>query len=222
MSYWLTTVSTELATAQAAALTYGDPIRLVDPEATAEDLDRIRDQIRVDSDQEIILLDQYLRAAIDYVEDYTGLGLIRQTWTQTFGGFCAEMILWRRPLLSVGEPPAAVAIQYVDAEGALMPLDPADYQVLGIGSARYPSRVRVASGGSWPSTQTGTGEAVTVTYHVGFGEHPKSVPPLIRQAIRLTAATWFEFRENLVAGSLNELPEPAKALLRQWRPLAVA
>jgi hypothetical protein len=49
------------------------------------------------------------------------------------------------------------------------------------------------------------------------------VPELIRHAILMAAGTFHGFREDVVMGStVAELPFASKALLRDWRPLAVA
>lgn len=193
----------------------GDAIRILAPAAMPVSLAELKAQTRILSEDEDALMAGYLRAAVEHVEQYTGLGLIEQTWTQAFATFSDPMILRRRPLLSV------VSVAYLDAAGATQALDDAEYSVAGVGADKSPGTVRRASGGTWP-TALDVEEAVTVTYQVGFGETHNDVPELIRHAILLTAATWFIYREDLSSERVSEVPGASKALLRDWRPLAVA
>lgn len=199
----------------------GQPIRTVAPVGYPVSLDEVTGHLRVDSNDDLLMILSYLAAAVARVEDYTGLGLLQQTWVQTFPAFANPMILYRRPLLIVGSPAAAATVTYLDSAGATQTLADTVYRLTGIGADRVNATVRLGYGQSWPSASTDE-EAVTVTYTVGYGTEANAVPALIRQAILMTVADMYAFRESLHQGSLEELPFGAMELLRQWRPLAVA
>lgn len=203
-------------------MAFGDPIRTVPPAVLPVTLDELKAQARIDGTDEDDLLLGYLYAAVEMAEHHTGLGLITQTWTQTFSAWPTtkqpELVLRRRPVQSVTQ------IDFMSDVGSPpgdSVLDPSVYRVLGIGQDKSPARIRLAYGQTWP-VLLDDAEAITVTYEVGFGDAKGSVPELIRHAILMAATTWYSFREDVTAGSMSELPFASRALLRDWRPLAVA
>ena len=199
----------------------GQPIRTVAPTAYPLSLAEVKAHLRIDGNDEDALLGGYLASAVARAENSTGLGLLQQTWTQTFPAFASPMLLYRRPLLAVGSPAAAVTVAYLDSAGATQALSETFYRVTGIGADRAYGGVRLASGASWPPTYADE-EAVKITYTVGFGTTGSAVPEEIRQAIKTMVSDWYLYRESLYQGSVDELPFGAEALLRPWRPLAVA
>lgn len=172
-----------------------------------------------ESDEDAIMV-SYLRAATEMVEQYTGLGLITQSWQQAFPAFPVRstqfLTLHRRPVQEV------TSISYLDGSGASQALGTTIYSVNGLGADRWPSYIRLSNGQAWP-TVLSAGEAVTVAYQVGFGDDWNAVPELIRLAIKMAAGTWFGFREDIAMGSkVSDLPWSSKVLLRDWRPVAIA
>ena len=176
----------------------GQAIRTVAPTSYPLSLPEVKAHLRITAADEDALLAGYIAAATQSIEQYTGLGLMLQTWTQTFPAFAARMDLARRPLLSAGSPETVAAVSYLDSAGASQTLDPALYRVTGVGSDQVPGAIRLAYGASWPAAYADE-EAVTVTYTVGYGITPSSVPEIIRQAIMQTVGDWYAFRENVSA-----------------------
>jgi uncharacterized phiE125 gp8 family phage protein len=89
------------ATRSSAAIVASDPIRVSPPAALPLALAELRAQCRLTDDDgtdENALLMSYLRAATEYVEQYTGLALITQDFEQRFSSFPTELVLWRRPV----------------------------------------------------------------------------------------------------------------------------
>jgi uncharacterized phiE125 gp8 family phage protein len=200
----------------------GFPIRAVAPSMLPVSVVELKAQARIDMDDEDSVLASYLHAAVELAEEYTGLALLTQTWEQRFSRFGAEMKLYRRPVQMVGSPSLpAVTIQYLNGEDALQTLPDIMFTVSGVGSDKVPAIVR--PGQAWPVTQTHA-EAVRITYTAGFGDLPSAVPPLIRHAIYMAAATWCDYRADVVLGSAvtYDLPWASKALLDNWRMLAWA
>lgn len=207
-------------------MTYGDAIRTVPPAALAVSLAELKAHLRLEGiDGEDAYLAGLVRVATDYVEQYTGLGLITQTWAQTFAQFPGTtyptfLSLYRRPLQAV------VSVDYLDSASspaAATTLSAAGYTVAGVGADKAPGgSIHLASGAAWPVIIS-VPEAVTVTYTVGYGDDHNAVPELIRHAIMMAAGTFYAFREDVVMGStIADLPIASKALLRDWRPPAVA
>ena len=203
-------------------LDYGDPIRTVAPAALPLSLAEIRAQCRLTDDDgtdEDALLVGYLRSAVEYVERYTGLSLITSTWRQTFSAFAIlpeYMPLRRRPLQAV------ISVDYLDGDGGPQSLADTVYRVHGVGEDKRNGSIRLGYGQTWPAVRIDS-EAVTVTYRSGFGDDHNSVPEQIRHAVMMLAAYWFNQRETaLIDPVIVEVPIGTHALLREWRPLAVA
>jgi uncharacterized phiE125 gp8 family phage protein len=147
---------------------YGDPIRTVPPAALPISLAELKAHTRlegINGDSEDAYLAGLIRVATEYVEGYTGLGLITQTFTQAFQEFPGTsyptfLRLFRRPLQAV------VSVDYLDSAAspaAATTLSPASYTVSGIGADKGPGgAIHLASGASWPVIIS-VPEAVTVT-----------------------------------------------------------
>lgn len=199
----------------------GEPIRSSAPAQTAVSLSAALAHARLGlspDDLDVVL--QCLNAAIGEVEQYTGLGLITQTWQQTFSRWPSFLLLRRRPLIALGSPATAVTVTYRDADNASQEFT--DIVVTGVGGDKVAGTVRLGYGASWPALYSHP-EAVTVSYTVGYGSTHASVPALIKQAILLEFGKFYEQRESVTPDRLmGELSFASKSLLHDWRPLAVA
>jgi uncharacterized phiE125 gp8 family phage protein len=201
---------------------FGQPIRTVAPAGQVISLPEVKEHLRITDATEDAYLARLIQAATAQIEQHTGLGLLLQTWTQTFSEFADVMELKRRPLMAVGSPAAAVSVAYLDSAAATQALGTSLYRVTGIGSDQAPGAIRRAYGATWPTTYDDA-EAVAVTYTVGYGTAASAVPAIIRQAIMTTVADWYGWRETVVEGaSLNPLPWTVENLLIDWRPVAMA
>jgi len=151
-------------------------------------LDLAKLHCRVESDDDSTLVSAMISAARKKFEDSTGLKLITQTVVEKFDEFPDEF----RPLWA---PLIAVAITYTDGNGAVQTLAAAHYQV-DVGNDATPGRVKPVSGECWPDTHEDTYNAVMLTYTAGYGADESSVPVLIKQAILLQVAKWYQNRED--------------------------
>jgi uncharacterized phiE125 gp8 family phage protein len=203
----------------------GDVVPVVPPAALPLSLNELRAQCRLTdddgSDQDALLM-SYLRAAVDYAERYTSLGLITQTVDQTFSAFPtsryqpARLKLRRRPLQSVE------AVYYRDLDGAEVELASTVYNIRGVGSEWNYGSLGLALPQAWPSVAIDD-EAVRVRYVVGFGDDHNSVPAAIRQALMMLSAYLFNQREAaLIDPVILEVPFGVHALLDPWRLPGVA
>lgn len=189
-------------------------IRTVAPAIHPVLLNEAKAHLRVDFDDEDMLIDKFTAAAVQRLDGRDGtLGrcLITQTWKLTLDRFPPEIVIPLPPCQSVS------AITYVDADGAAQTLDPSRYQVIGLGGSD-PARVRPAFGQAWPGFRQ-MPEGIAITFTAGFGDDPEDVPETIRAAIRLHVGHLYEHRESVMLGSgfITELPDGAADLIRNHR-----
>lgn len=118
-------------------------------------------------------------------------------------------------LTAPGTPPYLAAYTYT----ADRVLDPASYQV---DSAAMPAVVYPAIGDTWPTTLTGSPQAVTVRFTAGFdapGSSPSVavLPYRAAAAVRLMLGHLYEHREATVLDqrTIVELPLGVRALLQR-------
>lgn len=174
---------------------------LIPPARPAVLLDEVQAHLRITGDGETTDVHRLINAAINYVESYTGLALITQTWEERLAVFPPEIGLSKRPVQSIA------SIDDLITGSPFTPLDPAAYVVAGLGGWRYGSAVRPVT--SWPSS------IGRVVYVAGFGDYPEDVPEMIRHAIILTVGTWYDDR---MAPALDAV----HALLSDWRRVGIA
>ena len=177
------------------------------PAETPLSLAEIKTHLRVVSTAEDDLIRGLLAAAVDYVERFTRRQLVTATYTWTLETFPSEeFVVPRPPLQSVS------SIQYVDTGGETQTLSTDDYTVV---TSTLPGRIYPAYGVSWPSTRE-VPEAVTVTYVAGFGD-AGDVPEMLKTAIRLLVAHWYEHREATTETRIEDLPLGLQSILWLYR-----
>lgn len=125
-----------------------EPISLVEAKA----------HLRVDMNNEDILIGLLIGAAREQAEAITHRSLILQTWEQTYDSWPCTIELPCGPLRAV------VSVQYIDSHGVTQTLDVPDYTV-DIKSTL--GRVVPAYGMSWPSIRNHL-NSITVQYQSGY------------------------------------------------------
>lgn len=185
--------------------------RTVAPTFRAIDLVQLKQQSRIDGDDEDMLLIEYIEAATDFVERDQGRALLQSTWQAVYDEWpdCGVFYLPNPPLISVS------SITYLDESGASQTLSSSVYSV---DAVSQPGRVSLAYGQSWPVILSQQA-AITVTFLAGYSS-AANVPQRTKQAIRILAGHWFKCREPVVIGasvanvplSVTELLEPDRIL----------
>lgn len=121
-------------------------------------LELAKANLRKTTDDEDGLICSYVRAAREWVENYTGHILVRRPITQTFDRFGSSYLeLYTRPISEV------VDIDYTDGDGVAQTILPVDLLVTAGG---YPYRIRHVDG--WPANKLYT--LVAVNYVAGYDE----------------------------------------------------
>lgn len=170
-------------------------------------------QLSITSDDDDTLLRALIGAAQDAVAEYTQRKLSSATYTQTFDGFKAPMVLDNAPVTSV------TSVQYIDRDGVTQTADPSLYVV---DTRQSRAKIEKAWGETWPDTRDGDQQTVTVTYVAGYevGDSPESnpMPESLRQAALMIVGALYENRENFIIGaSVAEVPVSAKFLMSPYR-----
>ena len=155
------------------------------------------------------LLAAYIDTATAQVQADTGCAIVKQQWQADYECFPAVIYLRKPPLLAVE------SVKYYDTDGILQTLDPADYQVATSGIV---GRIAPAPTKSWPSVQAGRFNGVSVTYQAGYvdvvnGTAQGEAPVLLKQAIYVLAAHFYENRESTTPGNISETPMAYQMLI---------
>lgn len=165
-------------------------------------LELAKAQLRVTDDSEDGLICSYVRAAREWVENYTGHILVRRPITQTFSEFWTYLELYHRPVSEI------VDIDYTDADGAPQTILPVDLLVTPNG---YPYRIRHSD--AWPAIQTYS--TVSVTYVAGYDEG--ECPQAMIQAMLLLIGHYHTTRAGVSADVVQEVPLAVISLCDQFR-----
>lgn len=178
--------------------------RTVEPVENAVRLDRLKAHLHIDNNLEHDELLGYLRAAVDWVEDYLRRQLITASYQLKLDAFpaCGVLELPHPPLRSV------TGIQYVDPDGVTQTLSTSVYEV---DTHAEPGRVLLKYGESWPSVRPQE-NAVSVTFTAGYGDDPEDVPEKYRQAIQILAGHYYRNRDEG-----GDVPPAVLNLLRPTR-----
>jgi uncharacterized phiE125 gp8 family phage protein len=169
------------------------PVLVTPPVETPITVGDVKEQVRVDHDEEDGLIASHIAAATTYLDGPRGiLGrcLVTQTWAQSFDQFPELMIRLPFPDVSV------VVITYRDDADAVQTLAASSYR---FGADARGAFVMLADGASWPATFARP-DAVTVTMTTGYGA-AADVPPTLRHAVKVLAAAMYERREGDMQGS---------------------
>lgn len=187
------------------------PVRVTAPAIDIIAIDDVMAHCRVDSADEVILLQSLTDAATSHVDGYSGIlgrALIQQEWQQDFSGFGDVMRLPLGPLIAVS------SVTYYDTSNVLRTLSAAVYAAYSDGRGPY---IALAPDQVWPATYSRP-DAVRATWTAGYGTTADTVPAAIRAAVKLMIGHWYENREAAVIGApVASLPMAVDALLSPFR-----
>lgn len=163
-------------------------------------------------DDDDAVIGHYVSAATEMVDaehGELGRALITQSWALILPVFpsCGRFELPVSPVQSI------TSITYYDSDNAEQTLSTDAYRL-----TILPDRAQVdlAAGYSWPGIFD-RADAVTVTYVAGYGDASTDIPAGIRQAIRLTAAHWYENRAATSEMKIEDAPMGVRYLLSKYR-----
>lgn len=166
--------------------------RTVDPAAEPVTLAEVKAHLRLDHDGEDDLLNGLIRAAREDVERAAGLALIEQSWRLALDEWPREGFV-AVPLHPVRE---ILSITAYGSEGEGSVIDPASYEA---DTMSRPARLHFDG----PPGALRALNGIEIDFTAGFGEAGPDVPDLLRRAIVLLVAHWYEFRTSY---GLNDQP----------------
>jgi len=157
--------------------------RTVAPAAEPVTLAEAKAYLRLQHDSEDALLAGLVRAAREEVERSTGVALIDQHWRMTLDDWpdSAIVAIARFPVKEI------TAVTAYGSEGEAWAVDPGTYT---LDAASRPARLYFESRPEPLRVLNG----VEIDFVAGYGEAGTDVPDLLRRAILLLTAHWFEFR----------------------------
>lgn len=183
------------------------PLALTPPATEPVSLAEAKIFLRLDQDHEDTLLATLITAARLMVEAASGRMLIEQGWRIVLDRWPqhSEIRLPLSPVLSIA------AARVYDALGAARPVAP---DSLALDIQADPPLIRVT--GEVPEIGRDRG-AIEIDLRVGYGASASQVPALLRQAVLMLAARWFEQRGDVVGRDAAALPTAIMALVAPFR-----
>jgi uncharacterized phiE125 gp8 family phage protein len=168
---------------------------------------------RIDESTEQTYVEALITAARDHVERDTGQYLVTQTVEVRLDGFPAGGGTIVLPVLPIQ---AVTGFDYIDADGNPQSLVAGtDYQL--DSKSVYP-RLDPEPGVTWPATESGRRNAVTITCTAGYGAAGSDCPAQLVHAIKMLTAHWFEAREPIVTGTIvADVPRTVDTILANHR-----
>jgi uncharacterized phiE125 gp8 family phage protein len=161
-----------------------------------------RAQCRVDNDSEDTYLTGLLSTARVYCEEQLDISVITQTWEARYDLFPLWEIVLPRPPMQ----PQTVTVTYRSEAGIESTISSAT-SAFRVDHYTTPGRIYPNYNGVWPAVR-GDENSVVVRWTAGYGASGANVPPVLKQAMLLLVAHWFEMRQPVVAGYSQVLPVP--------------
>jgi uncharacterized phiE125 gp8 family phage protein len=175
--------------------------------------------LRVDTSTDDAYIGSLITAAREWCEQYLDRTLVHTQWVMRFDKFppdgTMDIELPRPPMATAGTT-TAVALTFTYENGTTATYSTASYRVDRDG---VPGTVKTLYGQTWPP-HLQDDNAISVTWWGGYGASGTSVPAVIRHAILMLTAHWYESRQAAVAtGAVpQDVPYGVKSLLdsQKW------
>lgn len=160
--------------------------RTVDPAVEPVTLAEAKAHLRVAHDAEDGLIAALIRAARDEVERATGLALITQNWRLVLDDWPQSdtATIHRHPVTEI------LSVTTYGAEGEAAVLDPDAYL---LDPHERPARLHFSEKPATHRVMNG----IEIDFAAGFGEAGTDVPDLLKRAILVLVAHWYEFRADV-------------------------
>ena len=183
------------------------PLALTPPAAEPVSLAEAKLFLRLDHGEEDSLLSTLITAARLMVEAASGRMLVEQAWRIVLDRWpeSGEIRLPFSPLLSI------VEARVYDVLGAPQLVAST---ALGLERQADPPVIRIV--GDVPEIGR-SHSAIEIDVLAGFGSSSSAVPALLRQAVLMLAARWFEQRGDVVGRDAAALPAEIMALVAPYR-----
>jgi uncharacterized phiE125 gp8 family phage protein len=175
----------------------------VEPVSVAE----ARQHLRIGHESEDALIAGLIRAARQEVEQTTATAMINQTWRLVLDDWPRQetVLLRRTPVREM------LSVTIFDADGAGSVLAPEHYQLDGTSA---PARLHFAKRPPPGLALNG----IEIDFAAGYGEAGTDVPDLLKRAMLMLVAHWYEFRGAFGPDSQPvSVPDEYRRLVAAWR-----
>jgi uncharacterized phiE125 gp8 family phage protein len=180
-------------------------------------LSEMKIHLRVDIDDDDILIDQQQAAAREFLEGiFLNRALLTQTWELVLDAWPGgdEIAIPRPPLQSV------TSVKYYDEDSVESTLSSSSYIV---DNASEPGRLVLKASADWPSVNLQVVNGIVIEFVAGFGD-ADDVPEVYKQALKLMVGDMYENREDTLIAqgvSVSTIPFGVKRMLQGKRIIPV-
>jgi uncharacterized phiE125 gp8 family phage protein len=187
---------------------YRSLTRAAQPVVEPVSLADAKTHLRVDTESDDDHILALISAAREWCENYTQRTFIHTQWTMTFDTFPWEIEL-PRPPVAVASGNTATTITYAMETGGTATLATSQYRV---DRTAEPGVIRTVYAGTWPSHLLDR-NSISVTWWGGYGEDGGKVPKVVRSAILMLVAYWYERRLAADQIASNAVPFGVSSML---------
>ena len=181
---------------------YRSLVRHTAPAVEPVSLSEAKAQCRVDISDDDAYLTALITCAREYLEEMLDISMINQTWEARYDVFPLWEIILPRPPMAAG----TVTVIYRDEAGNDQTITSAA-NAFQVDRNIVPGRIYPLYEQVWPAVR-GDENSVTVRWIAGYGAAGSNVPAILRQAMLLLIAHWYEMRQPVFAGYSQVLPVP--------------
>ncbi len=158
-------------------------------------------------ENEVDIVELYIQAATDLVEDYTGRSLLNKSYRLDSDSF-AICELKRNPVTLI------TSVKYYAPGGtSLTTLDSGNYR---LDNASLPSKIIFASDLNFPDIEDRS-DAVQIEFVAGYGDKPSDVDPALKLAVLQFAHHCYDNRVPVGDVKMMQLPFSLRHILRAKR-----
>lgn len=187
---------------------YRSLTRAAQPVVEPVSLADAKTHLRVDTESDDDHILALISSAREWCENYTQRTFIHTQWTMTFDTFPWEIEL-PRPPVAVASGNTATTITYAMETGGTATLATSQYRV---DRTAEPGVIRTVYAGTWPSHLLDR-NSISVTWWGGYGEDGGKVPKVVRSAILMLVAYWYERRLAADQIASNAVPFGVSSML---------
>lgn len=192
------------------------PILVTPPVAKPVSLEEAKAHCRVDVVDDDTVIVALIDAAIAHLDGWVGvLGrcMVNQVWRINLGDWPRCGII-RLPFPDV----SAAVIKYFDADNVEQTVSASLFERLEDERGVF---INLGDAFTFPTVFDDRSDGVKVEFTAGYGAAAASVPAVLRTAILMIVAHWYENRETSAPGSLTEIPFGASMLIAPFRRVGV-
>lgn len=170
----------------------------------------VKAHLRLDHAHEDVYLQALIQSASGFVEEYLGRSLLTQIWR----------LIWEK------EKPYPPNLSGAMGDMSIVPLSYPPLRailsvnrILPTGAKQPIRRHRLEMGHQIPKLVfADVPEPVEIEYETGYGDKPTDIPPLIRQAVLMFVADFYEHRDS----GLNARNAMAREMLDTYKTVRLA